>query len=570
MKKTLALLMTLVLCLTLATMVQAQSTYTPGTYTSETTGRNGPIVVSVTFDENNIVDAQVISHAETAHIGTEAIERIPAGMVETQKIPDIISGATQTSAVLRLALADCVDQAGGDSKALLVPDEPKPIKAAVEECNVVVVGGGGSGINAAIEMGNRGLHVILLEKEDILGGTSITASTSLCGFGTPQQIEAGFGVTVDEYYEDMTQITYVSKRFKEADPDIAYRLAESFPVYAQQLMEWGVDLGNARNAFSLMPSDGSTIGSTLFPALIDQLEPAGVDVRTGNKAISIIADDSGAAKGVVVECDAGIYEIHARKVLMTFGGYIANNDIVAKYTPQYDGWKTTWSVGSTGEGLQMCIDMGGYLGGMDSITINPACYPIPGANLISFTPLRTYGSILVDIYEGKRFANEIGDYTFISEHMPDGKAYILFDQQVYDACATIREYDGYGYFTKGETVEELAEKLGLDSAVLSETVSRYSGFAVNGVDEDWQRATMPSDLSVGPYYATLVEPALHSCPGGVVTNARGQALREDGSIIENLYVSGHAADNTLQPRSLCGAVYFSRLVGELIAEDLGC
>ena len=562
------ILIILFLCLTLIPMnVHAEATYTPGTYSYTIPGRNGPITVSVTFDENSIVDVQVPQQTETAHIGTVAIDRITKGMVETQKIPDAVSGATQTSGVLRLALANCVDQAGGDSKALLVPDEPEPIKAEVEECDVVVVGGGGSGINASIEMANRGLNVILIEKEDLLGGTSLTASTSLCAFGTPQQYEAGVGVTVDEYYEDMTQITYVSAKFKEADPEVAYRFAESIPEYAAQLMEWGVDLGNGNQKWNLMPSDGATIGSKLFPVLIDQLEPAGVDVRTGHKALSLINED-GVIKGVVVECDGGTYEIRAKKTLMTFGGYIANNDIVAEYTPQYDGWKTTWSVGSTGEGLKMCMDVGGYLASMDSIVINPACYPIPGANDISFTPLRTYGSILVDTIEGRRFANEVGDYTFISEQMPGGVAYILFDQQVYDACATIAEYDGYGYFTKADTVEALAEALGLDPAVLSETVSRYTAFAQNGVDEDWQRPTMPSDLSVGPYYATIVEPATHSCVGGVVTNAKGQALREDGSIIENLYVSGHAADNSLIPKSLCGAVYYSRLVGELIAQEL--
>lgn len=68
--------------------------YTPGTYTAEGPGRNGPVVIEVTFDETSITDAKVVSHKETAAIGTWAIDEMPVKLVKQQHMPDMVSGAT--------------------------------------------------------------------------------------------------------------------------------------------------------------------------------------------------------------------------------------------------------------------------------------------------------------------------------------------------------------------------------------------------------------------------------------------------------------------------------------------
>lgn len=144
--------------------------------------------------------------------------------------------------------------------------------------------------------------------------------------------------------------------------------------------------------------------------------------------------------------------------------------------------------------------------------------------------------------------------------------YAILDETVFQSSVTIQEYYELGYFEKADTIEELAELIGIDPQTLKETVEKYSAAADAGVDEEFGRELFPSNLTNAPYYAAPVQPALHSAVGGVVTNARGQAIREDGTVISGLYVAGSAADNTLLPNSLPGSM-FARVVAGSILED---
>lgn len=558
-------LFTLMLAAMLMVSAVACADYTPGTYTAEGPGRNGPVVIEVTFDETSITDAKVVSHKETAHIGTWAIDEMPGKLVEKQHMPDMVSGATQTSVALYAAIADAIKQAGGDVAAMTAKLEAEPVAEAAVECDVVVVGAGGAGLSAAIALKNAGKNVILIEKEGILGGTSVTASSYISGWGTSVHEKANSPMTAEIYGQ-----YFVSAKLWEENPTAAQRMVDLTPVMMEDLMSYGADLSNLIDGlFQMGPADGSTIGGIVIPAMVSEVERLGIDVRRNTKAISII-NENGAAKGVVVETKGGTYEIHADAVMMTFGGYFHNKELVEKYSPQYAQYGTTWSVGSTGEGLAMCQEMGAYLGGMETPTINPTGYPVPGTdNMMSFSNFRYYGCILVGASTGTRFHNELGDYTAIAMAMPEGKAYAVFDDAVFQSSVTIQEYFDLGYFMKADTLEELAALVNLDPATLKKTVEDYTAIAKAGVDEEFGRTQFASDLSTAPYYITTVpvEPALHSAVGGVVTNGRGQAIREDGSVIEGLYVAGNAADNTFQPNALAG-VTFARVVSEYIVEDI--
>jgi fumarate reductase flavoprotein subunit len=550
----------------------AQSnSFTPGTYTTTVQGRNGPIAVEVTFNSTSILNARVTKHQETAYVGTVPIERMPAALVADQHLTiDTVSGATQTSAALRTALLECITNAGGNVNAISAPVAPAPVKNTVEECDVVIVGGGGSGMSTAAELKRLGLNVILLEKMDILGGTTAFASTYISGYGTSVHRRHNVNYTKADFLATNSETGgFPPKIFRTTYPDATNAFADLIPETCELLMQNGADLSRLIDGrSSLGPADGGTIGSQLVPAIIKIMDSLKVDYRLGSKVISLI-EENGTARGVIVETKGGRYEIHSKVVVMAFGGYLQNFEMVAQYTPQYANYGTTYSVGSTGEGLEMCIDLGAYLGGMDSMVINPTSYSGLGKrSMISFTPLRANGGILIAQSTGQRFANEDGEYTSVALAMPDGKGYIIMDQSLYDGVSTIQEYYQYGFIVKGNTPEELAEKINLPPAVLRATIDTYAASAEAGVDEEFGRRLMLAKFSSGPFYATPVEPANHSSVGGVVVNGRGQALRRDGSIINGLYVIGVAADNTMAPSSMTGCFVYSRVVARYLAEDI--
>ena len=126
---------------------------------------------------------------------------------------------------------------------------------------------------------------------------------------------------------------------------------------------------------------------------------------------------------------------------------------------------------------------------------------------------------------------------------------------------------------KAESVEALAEMIGVDPAVLSATVARYNELCEKGADEDYGK---PADKMLalnGPIYAAIkLSPAVTVTYGGVVTDEKARVLTEDGSVIEGLYAAGETANVGLfgSEYPCCGmaigsAVYFGRIAGGLAA-----
>lgn len=105
---------------------EAGALFTPGTYTATVTAMHGPLTVEVTFSEDAITNAAVTSNVEHPGVGEIAVERIPAAIVEHQSLDvDSVSGVTITSAAVKAAVEDCVEQAGATADDLQ-PYTPEP------------------------------------------------------------------------------------------------------------------------------------------------------------------------------------------------------------------------------------------------------------------------------------------------------------------------------------------------------------------------------------------------------------------------------------------------------------
>lgn len=92
-------------------LVESTGKFKPGTYTAESKGMD-TVTVTVTFDETKITDIQVSAPGETVGIGDKAVAQIPKLILENQSANvDSVSGATITSAAIRQAVSDCIEQA---------------------------------------------------------------------------------------------------------------------------------------------------------------------------------------------------------------------------------------------------------------------------------------------------------------------------------------------------------------------------------------------------------------------------------------------------------------------------
>ena len=175
MKKFVSMLLCLCLALSLTAFAAAEG-YNAGAYEGTGAGRNGDIVVSVTFSDSAIEAVEVVSHSETPGIGDAPIERIPAEIVKYQSLAvDTITGATLTSDGIVAAVSDAVVKAGGDAEALraVAIEQEVSTEQIDKTADVIILGGGGAGMAAAVAAAEKGASVIVVEKTAALGGNTV-------------------------------------------------------------------------------------------------------------------------------------------------------------------------------------------------------------------------------------------------------------------------------------------------------------------------------------------------------------------------------------------------------------
>lgn len=95
--------------------------YTPGTYTAAIAGQNGPVKVEVTTSADKILSVKVVDQKETEGIGSKAVAALPAEIVKAQSA-DVqgVAGASVSSAAIKKAVQECLNQAHGKKAAPLV------------------------------------------------------------------------------------------------------------------------------------------------------------------------------------------------------------------------------------------------------------------------------------------------------------------------------------------------------------------------------------------------------------------------------------------------------------------
>lgn len=135
------------------------------------------MTLEVTFDSDAIKSIEIKEHSETAGISDAPIEKIPELIIANQSLNiDTVTGATNTSNAILNAVADAVNQAGGDAEALKKVEAAgnEAAKDAVtKEADVIVVGAGGSGLAAAVSAAEEGASVIVIEKNSYVGGNTV-------------------------------------------------------------------------------------------------------------------------------------------------------------------------------------------------------------------------------------------------------------------------------------------------------------------------------------------------------------------------------------------------------------
>ena len=584
MKKYLSLILVLamVLCMAAYGAAPAQATqagtYTPGTYTGVGAGKNGDITVEVTFSAEKIERITVVSHSETPSLSDAAIANIPTQIVESQSLGvDAVSGATYTSNGIVEAVADAVKQAGGDVEAL------KNVQVAsgehVEEeltTDVVVVGGGGAGMSAAVRLAELGQQVILFEKASFLGGAISVSGGNQVIMGS--QLQADNGVE-DDSVESMVA-DFEANGANKNNEEILTLFAENVGAATDWLVaSCGIEfdaglhqLGEYSHNRELAYTGG---GAGFAERMRKAVESSGATVYLSTKVESLLVED-GAVVGVKAVSTDGTkeYTVHAANVVLATGGYGNNKDMLT------DEMKSALYYGpstSTGDGIRMAEAVNAQTANMEygkrypngiEVDTGIAKSTIAG-NIVGWT----MSAILVNA-DGNRVVNEkASNRTILEEELqqPGGMLYLPLDSETFEvwktklAPAGISEGDIEKYlaangtttpvFAHGETLEEAAAAAGVNAENLAATVEKYNSFVEKGEDADFGRnaSYLTMKIGAGPYYLIEQKPRFATTMGGLVVNTNMQVLNQEGSAISGLYAAGETCGQVMGDDSPSGA-----------------
>lgn len=535
-------------------------TYKAGTYTAKAEGNNGDVTVEVVFDDHSIVSVTVKEHSETSGLSDAPIERIPQQIVDGQTLAvDVVTGATNSSKAILAAVEDCVKQAGGDVDALKVAATTNDKSEEVKELttDVVIIGGGGTGLAAAGSAFENGANVIVLEKLATVGGSTALSGGGISATNTRFQQELGIEDTSEswmELWKERQSTSNPNSKYPE------YDRVDKFMDDAVVTTHWLVD--NMNHKYTKIEGFGvdpvarlhfpEAGGASLIANLEKTLKDKGIDILVETKATELITDDKGDVVGVTAENAEGKLIVHAKKVIIASGGFAKSEELMKRFLPQLvdDMGISAAAAGSTGDGIIMAEKLGAALYedpwviglGMGSL--------VPELRGIEWDTTK----VLVN-EKGERFMNENSHYAIVTNKVAQHEqVWMVIDSSEANAKITgaLEGKLPNAEIATGNTIKELAAAMGVSEEALVKTMDTFNAGVTSGKDAFNKEAPALVAVNKGPFYAFKYYPKTMGTFGGVKVDENYRVLKADGSVINNLYAGGEAAN-----RHLYNQVYMS-------------
>jgi fumarate reductase flavoprotein subunit len=438
------------------------------------------------------------------------------------------------------------------------------------ETDIVVVAAGPAGLAAAISAAERGAGVVVLEKASTTGGTGNMGMGPL-GIESRHTRAKNFKPTKDEAFEIFMDYTHwrVDAKLVRAHLNMS---ADTI----HWLEDMGVEFVEPASYFTaafptwhlVKPATGKPgpmAASTMMKKMTERAKELGVTLMLQTPAQKIIKKE-GRVSGVVAEEESGeVFEAHAKAVIIATGGFGNNPQMVKKYTG-YELGKDMYSFqipGLEGDGIRMAWEAGAARTEMTmEMTYNmPEHMSLPPQLHEAFRQPH----LLVNL-QGERFLNEaiMPNATFTGNAIALQKnrwAFLIFDENIKkqmesdfdfrdfvfpipnfenadDAIKDVLER-GYQHIFVADSVQELAEKTGIDPGGLKKTIDEYNKCCENGYDDllnKIHRYLRP--LKAPKFYAGRLFPSAYGSLGGIKINHKTEVLDKNWNVMPGFYAAG--------------------------------
>lgn len=615
MKKTLAILLTLAMLLACAAFAEG-ALYTPGTYSATANGI-GEVTVTVTVDENSIVDVKLDVSNETPEIGGAAADTLKEQVMAAGG-PEIdgVAGATATSGAVKEALQAALDQAQGKE----VTQVAAP---AVEgnEADVIVVGAGGAGLAAAVSAANQGASVIVLESQSSAGGTAKISAVHYSVINPEwdavegqrsEELEARLNQFLEydpadfgEYADALVTLQGQVREYLDSDSTADFDSVERMLIehYVNVILTPGPDKDgveahaylsltqpayeNTMDVYNFLLDSGITFEDQPFDirsltptgegvgfvnTMVATAESKGVRIDYNAEAVELIVDEG---RVVGVKTQDGTEYTAKGGVIIATGGFGSNPEMIAEYDNRYAITEDTPSSegkGATGLGITMAQAIGADTVDMQFIQV----FPFPALDDFGLVPsLMTMMNAKMAVnVDGQRFADDsqLGPYNDVAvgARQLEGQFFFLMGD-----AETAEQWQGdmspKNSVFVGDTIEEVAEAAGIDPAALVETVEKFNSYVDAGEDPDFGRTEFRGKIETAPFAIVAYANKVQQTMGGLVIDADAHVLDTDGNIIAGLYAAGEVTGglegaDRVHGDNYAEIFYYGKVAGENAAK----
>ena len=463
-----------------------------------------------------------------------------------------------------------VQSGKGDYKAVPAPISDDEVVETLE-ADIVVIGGGISGAVAAATAVEAGNNVVVFQK----AATALSHGSGAAAWNSKAQQEVGADF---DPWEAVTEWT------RQGENRADLNLIKAWIYNSGPTMDWATALTNdvegvgPVNMIYLADMEYPDQHNRCYPTvhmwtgemqalaqwLLDYAEQNGADIRYRTPAVQLARDEGsgGRVSTVFAQGEEGYLKaIAADGIILAAGDYGNNPDMRAEYLPHAEGLKSAYTQPdiNTGDGQLMGIWVGG------SMQPSPHCSNIHYDPPIDVPDIGGSGIPWLFVNKnGKRFCNEDMQYGQLyaqDMNQPDHLHFQVFDDNFrtdwedmgsgmmkkeppVDIVASIEAGVENGDVYVGDTIEELAQTMGVPSDALAETVERYNQLCDAGYDDDYgKQAGRLKAVRKAPFYAVARKPGVLCTLNGIVTDAECRALDAERNVIDGLFAVGNCQGN---------------------------
>lgn len=502
--------------------------------------------------------------------------------------------------------------------------KPDPITdvAETKDYDVVIIGAGIAGLSAAEAASRSGASTVVLERTDQfqmrgvdvghLGSKWHNENSDPAAVPTPQMARKLLHIwshqttnanLIDVWASHSGQVfDHIEEICAEQGVSMVhalsgtakygwYELPERWRIYEDAVsFVRGDEVGTAR-------PDGRECNYNLGEVLYNAATENGAEFVFDTHAEQLVGDAASGITGVIATNADGAYVKYnaAKGVILATGDICGNQEMIDAFAPicnRPDANIYTPAGGNTGDAILMTCWAGG------TFSKSPAAPMVHQFTLSSYSfNLTAFIMCWLAVNEnGERYGAELPFEPYLTNarmNTPHNRAWSIFDGDyaTYVEKQWPTKYETWldgieeemesrlesGDLIKADTLEDLANQLGIPADTLTATVERYNSMTDAGEDSDYDvPAQFLSKIQTPPFYATPLVCSVLTIPFGIHVNDDSQACTADDKPIEGLYAVGNAQGDFFgvdYPVHCPGishgrSVTFGQLVGEAVAKDM--